>query len=272
MKFAVFGSCMSNLPAAALTSTYGWTQTHSIHHNRSDYFIKCFIEESTPPKAYADLSRTFQLREDAPRDAAFILQNQSRDLIGLHELQSNKETYGNFIEYINRDPWDVILLDNFMDVAAKLVYDRFEDPDQTRLLFLNASFYKDSEQIADRYYHTEFLSPEESARNWLAIYKWIRERQPNAKIFFLSYHYCSSTEHQERYQRIFGFYPEFTKICRGEDINIFSPLNVRDDLTNGQEDWPHFQMPLYHALAGHIYLSVEGKFNDTNMSSHDPNR
>lgn len=51
------------------------------------------------------------------------------DLIGLHELQSNKETYGNFIDHINRNPSDVILLDDFMDVAAKLVYDRFEDPD-----------------------------------------------------------------------------------------------------------------------------------------------
>ena len=256
MKAAVFGSCMSNLVMARLQSNYGYEQTHSIHHNRSDVFIKYHLGNS-PMIPLEKLENILITKDEYSNEAVNILRNQYKKYLGLFQLEHNREKYGNFIEYAVNQSWDFILLDNFMDVAAKLMFDYKEDPDQTMPLFLNPHFYKNENELAARFHHTEFLKPEESAANWLKIYKWLRELQPKSKIFFLPYHSCSSTQHMDRFNRIKNFSNIFREISSNEDIKIIPPLEVSENLTKGQNDWPHFIDKVYDALAGHIYLSIE---------------
>jgi hypothetical protein len=147
-----------------------------------------------------------------------------------------------------------------MDIAAKLVRWKTHEVYFDQKLFLNLGFYENEAELAPQFWHDEFLTVEDSAANWIQIYHWIRERQPDAKIYFLSYHYCSSLESPERHARIKGFYSVFSRMAEGLDLRVLPPLNVRAGLLKGEIDWPHFEPPVYEALAGVIYLDYETGF------------
>lgn len=256
MRAAVFGSCMSNLTMARLQENYGYEQTHCIHHNRSDAFINYHLNNK-PMIPIQALQSELLPKAEFEVDAKNILRNQYAEHLGLFQLEENRHKYGTFMEFARKENWDLILLDNFMDVAAKLMFDVINDPQQEKPLFLNPHFYQNEDVISEQYHHTPFLSPQESANNWLTICHWLRNLQPKAKIFFIPYHSCSSTENGDRHSRISQFPPIFSEMAETVSVNMLPPIEVKESLTKGQEDWPHYDSKIYSALAGHIYLSVE---------------
>lgn len=255
MKVAVFGSCMSNLTMSRLNNIYGYEQTHSIHHNRSDVFIKYHIEKNSMIPL-EKLERELLPKNQSDLEARNILRNQYSEHLGLFQLESSRHKYGNFIDFAHEGRWDLILLDNFMDIAAKLMFNVIDDPYQEKPLFLNPHFYQNEAEISRQYHHTPFLSAQESLNNWITICQWLHKLQPQAKIFFIPYHSCSSTENEERYNRITGFHNLLGELKTSTNINIVPPLDVHPALTKGQVDWPHFDDRIYNALAGYIYLLI----------------
>jgi hypothetical protein len=253
----VFGSCMSNLTAARLVSKFNFQQTHSVHHNRSDVFIDYHIDKNKEMVPLDYLESHFVYKSSTEKEARQFLRNQYAEYLGFHDLIANKRKYKTFFDDIEELSFDIILLDNFMDVAAKLVRWKSHNEYTNQPLFLNIGFYENENDLKPQFWHDEYLTPEASAENWVKIYRWIRERQIHAKIYFLSYHYCSSVSVPERYFRIKDFYTCFSEKAKDCDLRILPPLNVRSSLTKGEIDWPHFDDAIYEALAGMIFLDYE---------------
>jgi hypothetical protein len=253
MKAMAFGSCMSNLTIAALMASFDFEQTHSIHHNRSDNFIRYYIDRTSEmiPESYFDELLVYKAHSES--QAKQFLQNQYPAYIGFHDLLHKKDPGSTFFDDIRNQQFDVILLDNFMDIAARLMIHRQHPAYSQSPLFLNTGFYNNKEVI-------ESLEPERSAENWIVIYRWLRQYQPTAKMFFLPYHSCTSTSSPARYERARAFYPALKKLAQDEDLHIIPPLSPPMHLTKGEENWPHFEKSVYRGLAGYVYLNTIGGF------------
>jgi hypothetical protein len=251
---------MSNLTTAWLKTDYQFEQTHSVHHNRSDNFIRYFIDEVAEMIPEEFFSELLVYKPETELQAKEFLQNQYRDYVGFHGLQDTREkNSGNFFLDLKQNRYDVILLDNYMDVASKIMRHRTISEFSNSPLFINPGFYQNEAEVSSVFdWFGDFLTPKESALNWMRIYKWLRQLQPHAKIFFLTYHSCSSTSSPDRYWRAFNFYLELRRIAREEDLHIVPPLSVPEELTEGQINWPHFKMPVYKALAGYVFLNTVG--------------
>lgn len=265
---AVIGSCLSNLTAAKLMMTYDFKQTHCVHHNRSDVFLKYYVDRATSmiPHSYFD---KFVVKPDFRGGAPAILDNQYVEHIGFFQLDDHKRPGKTFFDDLREIKIDLILLDNYMDVAAMLV-ENVEEPELAgRPLFLNAGFYEEERELATKFHFTPYLTPLESAENWLRIYRWLRALQPEAKIMFLPYHSCSSLMHRQRYERIVGFSSIFPRLASDEDLIVIPPPELGPDLTKGETDWPHFQEVVYHAIAGQVFLNFYGRKAGITPSKQD---
>jgi hypothetical protein len=256
MKVMAFGSCMSNLTINRLVADYGFTQTHSVHHNRSDNFIRYFIDRESEMIPHDFFDGLLSYKSDTENQARMFLRNQYADWIGFHEIEK-KSANQNLFADLSTETIDVILMDNYMDISSKLMKCVSDVDLADRPLFINPGFYTNQEEVNSLFdWSGDFLTPEESAKNNVTIYRWLREQQPRAKIFYLTYHSCSSTDYPERFSRARYFYPALVKAAEGEDLNIVPPLEVPPELTKGQIDWPHFQPQVYRALAGYVYLTT----------------
>jgi hypothetical protein len=255
-----FGSCLSNITIANLVSDYGFIQTHSVHHNRSDAFLDYHVHQNRDMPPLDWMESKLVHKPDKEAEARQFLRNQYRSYLGFHDLSDRMVEGRSFFDDLRENQYDVILMDNFMDVAAKLAFSTLDYRYKNSPIFFNHGFYENEVELSREFHHTDFLDPQQSAHNNLEIYKWIRALQPKAKIFFLPYHFCSSLEHGDRYLRIYNFYQKFSEIASIEDLYIVPPPNVAPELTKGEEDWPHFQIPVYKALAGFIFLHCDANF------------
>jgi hypothetical protein len=261
MKAMAFGSYMSNLTIAALIASFDFEQTHSVHHNRSDNFIRYYIDKTSQmiPESYFDELLVY--KSESEYQAKQFLQNQYSSYIGFHDLLHKKDPNSTFFDDIKKQQLDVILMDNFMDIAARLMVHKDNETYANSPLFLNPGFYKNQAEIVSLFdWAGDYLEPEQSAKNWMVIYQWLRKYQPTARIFFLPYHYCTSVSSPARYERIRAFYPVLKKLAHDENIHIIPPLSPPFHLTKGEENWPHFDKPVYRGLAGYVYLNMIGGF------------
>ena len=250
---AVIGSCMSNLTAARLVSVFGFDQTHCVHHNRSDTFLKYYVDRTFDmiPKYRFD---SLIMKPGYGENERAILDNQYLDSLGFFQLENRKRTGKTFLDDLREIKIDLILLDNFMDVASMLMCDTSDQAFAERPLFINIGFYEQEHELAEKFSFTPFLSPLESAHNWLRIYHWLRKLQPDAKIVFLPYHTCSSLTDRSRYERVIGFSSIFARLATAENLIVIPPLELASEMTKGEQDWPHFQDNVYLGLAGQVYL------------------
>lgn len=255
MKSAVIGSCLSNLTAARLSADFGVEQTLCVHHNRSDSFVKYFIDRSAKmiDMEFLDnfLVDTDQFRVEARR----FLENQQPDTVGYFQLQDRRREGVDVFAELAEEPLDIILIDNFMDISAKLMQSTRPEWANSPL-FLNPGFYGNPDEIVENFKFTEFLTAKESAENQNRIVQFIRQLQPKAKIFFLCFQYSTSEESPERMARAHAFYDEFKKVV-APDIYLIPPLDLPADLQM-PGDWTHFENPrVYKAIAGYIFLTTQ---------------
>lgn len=265
-RILVFGSCMSNITASFLQAEYEYDHYRSIHHNRSDAFISYYIDRDREPIPRDVLERELIYKPQSEAEARQFLHNQYPEGLGFHDLGARRREGKTLLDDLNELTFNIILLDNFMDVAAKLVYWKTRPEYAGQTMFLNLGFYENEAALAPQFWHTEYLEPQQSAANWVRIYHWLRALQPQARFYFLPYHYCSSQSEPERYERIFRFQELFTPLAKSLDMTLFPAFNVAPALTCGEKDWPHFQTPIYRALAGTIFLDYEARLLSWNRS------
>ena len=263
LKVGYFGSCLSSLTIAALVKSYGFEEIFRIHHNRSDAFLRYYIDKSCPMPDRALLNSLFVPSDDArvAKDAEEFLDNQMLPHIGYGgTLRGKVDLSRNVFERLEEVKMDVVLLDNFMDIAGKLLSSPLLKGFENSSLFINPHFYKNKDEIGKTFKFGSFLSPDQSAENWLRIYRWFRLSQPSAKIIFLCFPFPIRSYNPDRYGRARDFYPALLRATNGEDIDILPPLNVPEQLTNGPSDQYHVKPQLYQALAGYVYLRTVAKF------------
>ena len=256
MKIITIGSCLSNITAAHLVGKYGLEQTHSIHHNRSDSLVNYFIEKSANPIPLTILTDLLVPKGELEKTSKQFLHNQYDENLGFHDLANKKLPNQTFINDIKENKYDVILIDNLMDVSSLLLYPT-DMPDYSKSgLFLNLGFYENEQELSKIFKYGSFLTPEESVANHIKIITFLRMHQPQAKIIFLPYHYTTSKNDLERQSRIITFYEKFKDWAFSNEIILIPPLNVDNSLMANPSDWTHFKMHVYEALAGTIYLNL----------------
>ncbi|WP_234732276.1 hypothetical protein [Acidocella facilis] len=262
-KIGYLGSCLSSIPIAALVDNYGFEECFRIHHNRSDAFRHYHCERSRNMlnRDWLDSFLVPNDDENTARDAEEFLDNQMLPHIGFEGTLRDRRGKGQTLfDVLQNSELDVILLDNFMDIAAKLMVKKNDQEFGSSPLFLNPHFYKNHDEVVNAFEFTEYLTPQDSASNWKVIYDWFRSLQPKAKIIFLCFPYATSRDTMERFNRARDFYIEFEQVMRGRDIEIIPPLDVEECLTNGPSDWYHVKPSLYQSLAGYIFLRTVAKF------------
>lgn len=261
MKIAAFGSCLSNLTIARLRR-YGFEQLLSVHHNRSDAFLKYFVDKSAPQIPLEELMSKFVFKPEFEAETRKCILNQYVEGLGYHDLMPRrKETGRDFFQELQATKFDVILMDNFMDIASKMAVWKDHPVYGDSPVFFNfGSFENDKELLTEFDYTYDYLSGEQAAKNNMRIYKWLRRLQPDAKIFYLCYHWCTSPDNPRRQKAAQTFFHTLSRLAWFEKLIVMPPLTVAPQWTMGTENWPHFDDRVYEALAGYLFLHLQAGY------------
>lgn len=257
MKIGHFGSCLSADLVFVLVNDYGCEEVFRIHHNRSDQFVNYFVDKTETQFDYEWLTTFLKPKPETAKDATTFVENQFVPWIGYeNKLRHMVTPETDFFENLKAMSVDVILLDNFMDTACCLLAPP-ETPKKT--VFFATHLYENAEEIQKKFVMGPYLTPQESAENWVKICKFFRAAQPNAKIIFTCWSASTSRTNPERTKRILGFYEAFYPLIKDEDVHVIPPVDVPEALTNGPDDWYHMHKNVYKALAGYIFVHAAGR-------------
>ena len=252
-QIITFGSCMSEGVYAALTRlhpTQDWSYLNHIIHNRSDYFINSFIEKTQSPVGIEDVS-------DADNDTSpnfpsislinegkqFIL-NQSYSCIGLNGVDWRIS----FLDNLKSQSVNIILMDNFMDIATRLVRDKITG----KCFFIHSASYS-PELFSNRFVFTDFLSPEISILNYLKIIDWLSVLQPNTAIYFLPFPSIVHG-HQGRDSVIRAADFRYKLVNNPLSIPMLYTLDVEERHMLSIDDWCHYAPSYYLEIAKQILI------------------
>lgn len=178
-KIMTFGSGLSRLTAQALRDVYGAAPPAcSVAGNRSDMFIRDFIEGNDLPAELEDVRRLADL--EPARVRAFL--RQKRNFLGLWDPAPGvkKQTQTGFWDLAAKKDAGLIIADNLTDVTAREVF--LDDPRFRDTPFLLGTL----KPGRDRLIPGGWLEPERSARNFERILSFLREKFPEAEIVFLT--------------------------------------------------------------------------------------
>lgn len=240
MRIVSFGSCLSRYTANQYLQLFGGELVSSIYHNRSDAFVGRFIERSWPEVDVDALARL--LRPEA-EEAALILRNQGRAAMGRHHLNRGTPLF----EVLEEQAADVVLLDNYMDVAARLV-ERGGDA-RTRVFLRPADLRPD----VSGWSVGDVLDPAVGAQCMQRIVAHFRERLPKAAIAFFCFPHNTYVEAQERVARSIRYEAELQL----DDALVVPCLTVPDRFQTVQRQ--HFKPPQYAAYAGMLYQYLNSR-------------
>jgi len=258
MKIISIGSCLSHLTAKKLDFKYGFKLEHNIYHNRSDAIINYFVDKNRMQIPFELLSKMLTPKQEYLKISKKFLENQYLEkTFGYYELI--KSSNQNFLYDIKHNSYDAILIDNLMDVAFKLALptenSQFTDFSSSGV-YLNLHFYENEEYLKSQFKYDDFLTPQQSVNNHIKIISYLKALQPKAKIFFLPYHYSTSSNVPDRQIRMKLFYSIFKEYAFANNIYLIPPLNIKDDLILKDNDWTHYKDHVYEALASMIYLNL----------------
>ena len=116
-----FGSCFSRRIADQYVKIFGGKVISSVYHNRSDYFCQQFIDGDSSNPELDTLINSIEkpgnfIVTNRDSDPFLLLRNQHADYIGLHGLKNGIS----FIDALKSRNANIIIIDNFMDILARL--------------------------------------------------------------------------------------------------------------------------------------------------------
>lgn len=234
LNIVTHGSCLSRYIARSYKRLYAGEIISSVYHNRSDYFVKCFLNHTgVPIDSFlgGDLGQNSCKQTDD--DGKNIIINQTLLGIGRHKIDREM----NLFKTIENYDINLIFIDNFMDVAARL------SCGIEREFFLRPGDYINYDK---HFVLGDYLSIEDSVRNNNLIVDFYLKSCPNSKIFFFHFPFNTYKNDKLRAVRSMKFYEKF----HNENIKIVPPQSVPSIY---QTDVPsHFQEPQYAAYAGMV--------------------
>jgi hypothetical protein len=217
-------------------------------HNRSDYFIDSFLDKTQISVSKEDV---FDADCDSSpnfpnisliNELSFYIDNQSIDRIGINRSVGRKSLFDN----ISNHDIDVIIVDNFMDIASKLVYDRLNN----KSFFIHSAAYSPT-LFSKRFFYTDFLPANISLLNQKKILSWLSFMQPKSKIYFVPFpRVVYGNESKDSVFRA----NQFQELISNANIStpILSVRNVGEHDLLSASDWAHYSPKFYDSIASQI--------------------
>lgn len=233
MRIVSFGSCLSRYAVNQYVQLFGGRLEACVYHNRSDAFVGRFVERDWPELDFESLRGA--LLPDA-EEARLILENQCRGGLGRHRLNSGTP----LLDLADRGGVDLIVLDNYMDLSARLL----EHADQTRVFLRPADL---GAHASAQWLAGDLIEVEAAVRCMQQIARWLRERFRDAALVFLCFPhntYQAAPLRVERSRR-------YQDLLRLDDALIVPCLTVPLRYQTPQRQ--HFKSGQYAAYAGIIY-------------------
>lgn len=238
MRIATVGSCLSRQTARAVPFS---RILNSVYHNRSDRLLETLLASGENLKPHDELCRLLKIDpgEDGEFAAANLLRNQSAEGFGAHRLPDHAP----FHKTLASACFDMILVDNFMDLGARLYQIADAAPCFCR--------YPRAQAPAG---HTlgRRLAPEESADNFRQILSLLRSAQPAAQIVFI--HFPTGNYPKARQDRANAFL-ECLKVPDG--VQVIRPRAVRPRFADREPQ--HFRRSEYWRYAMEV-LSLRARW------------
>ena len=233
-----------------INPNYDWLYINHVIHNRSDYFISSFITENQNPVDFCDIGDADN--DNSPNFPNISLINEGRKFIS-NQRELSIDINGvdwriSFLQNIETHPVDIILMDNFMDIASRLVRDKLTG----KCFFIHSASYS-QDVFLNRFEYTDFLTPSDSISNYLLIINWLRKLQPNAKIYFLPFP-SSVYGHEDRESVIRA--AEFRRELTSNPLSVpaLDMLSVKSEHMLALDDWCHYAPSYYQTIASQIII------------------
>lgn len=241
MNIVTFGSCLSRYTANQYAKIFGGKVVSSVYHNRSDVFYKRFISGELSFEGLDKLmSAVLPDGSDASgvdNNARRILENQTSEKIGLHRLSRGIPLF----EALAHQP-ELIIFDNYMDLSAKLIFEKAAPMAAPYFLKLNGL-----SGLHEHYALGDYLSPEDGVRFMSLIVSHFSTISPNSKLVFINFPYNTYSGDESRLSRTKEYQARF----RHGSAHIVPCQTIRKPLQT--KDKQHFQQLQYAAYAGFIH-------------------
>lgn len=238
IRIATFGSCMSRYTANNFVKLFGGVIVSSVYHNRSDAFVGRFIDKNWPIVEFSKIAGLLKITEndqDEDNQPYKILLNQYRDGMGLHRLSKGSR----FIDVLSDQSADLIIVDNYMDLAAKLV-----SRSDGNGYFLRLD---DFSSASAEWSTMPYLNPTQGVKSMRKIIDYFKQSIPSAKIIFINFPYNTYEASPDRVKRTM----EYEKLFRSKHAMIIPCLNI--PLIFQSSTKQHFKSHQYCAYAGMIW-------------------
>lgn len=234
------GSCLSRFTAGHLSRAVGGRLTSAVYHNRSDLLSR-YVETGV---ATLDGKMPELNINDKDFDTSYlIIMNQQSDTIGLHGMTKGMNLKDSLAAPVKK----LILMDNYLDMTAKLAVDK---NDEAFKFFFNSKY---ASNFNERYYLEEdYLNPTIAAENWFAILQRLLGTQTDAHIVFFNF---PTTLYPESFgERSAVFHKHFVSLLRRSGLYkekrflyINSPEVGKAHKTHQKQ---HFKPTYYNFMAG----------------------
>ncbi|WP_298848831.1 hypothetical protein [uncultured Salinicola sp.] len=251
MKIATFGSCLSRYTANQYVGLFGGEVICSVYHNRSDAFVKRFLDDEWGQCDYQHLSSALDIVDDVDDDADIkptnIIKNQLYDTIGCHRLKRGIP----FFKVFDSHP-DIFLLDNYIDLSARLVYSSVSP--EIGGYFINMRTLKENQK--QYHFFDDLLDPILGAKYMAKVISYIQKNAPQAKIFFLNFPY-NVYQDEIRKQRSLDYNEAIKReLLPFDTVKIIDALDVKDKYRTKHVQ--HYKPIYYAAIAGIVKANSLG--------------
>jgi hypothetical protein len=247
-----FGSCMagSTVQAIRAREISELKFVSRVLHNRIDQFLNCFVRSTRTPIEWLDIAPFLNqaISREQIADLRLYILNQDRIHMGRHAI----EIENSFFEAISSYQDSLIVIDNYMDIASRLLF----NPKTKRSGFVNWGALE-MESVLNSFQLTEYLSADEYLSELRTFLKFLRSNLPCARIALILF--PSKIEYHDLRPAIANSSMINSAMSRVAD-EISKEFNIlihqaRDvqagDLSN-VEDWSHYTKSYYTEIADKI--------------------
>lgn len=249
MNVLSFGSCLSGNIANLMKKTYGSSVLSSVSGVRSDILYHYHIakDKDIIPRSYIDgklIQTTSNLNDPNYVSPDKLLEYQ-------YPEKSKFSTSANFIEDIKTKKIDLMILDNHIDLSAKLSYPTQYKDFSNSPIFLRKQDYINFD---DFFTLGEQLTCSESIYYINKLIDFVKSYHPDLNIYFINYPYNTYILNEKRQSKA----RLYEKIFFRDDITIVPSPTIQKNMQK-ENDPSHFQSEIYTSLAGFVFFDFEQK-------------
>ena len=257
MNFIIMGSCLSNLTGVFLQTDYRWQRVNNNVVYNSGIFVKYFIE-GKPLPPYAEVEKLLKFKPEKEQFTRINLLECFPEFAGKYEMPEATPT---LLETFKSRQVDVILMDNLHDLTSATTVHAGDDQLAEFALYMPFHLFENEQELLERFKYAEPLDGRSSAMYWAAIVAFVRHLQPQAKIVFSCAPYSTSFDVKARFDRAHEFYQTMSALSKGwQNFLLLPPVTVKPELTKLPDDFAHFDMIIYKALAGSIFTHMNTSY------------